>query len=336
MAASRTEFRGKAKVEMSLPALIDLYILSKQIEGRSLKTLTWYRANLERFANFATNGHTPGLSDVSLNQARAFVAHLQGRTTRYEDHHMRPVKEGGLSPHSVHAYVRTLKAFGSWLVEEGYVDTHPFERLKPPKLPQTMIEVLSNEEIRSIVGVINPDTVLGARMHAMVLLLLDTGIRASELCGLTVDNTHLEDGYIKVRGKGNKERIVPFCNTTKKSLLRYLHTFRPEPASEGIEVLFLSVNGVQLTTSGLAQALERLGQAASVPRLHPHLFRHTFAVHYLMNGGDIMTLRLMLGHTTLEVTQMYLHLADSHVRVQHGRFSPVDKLELSGRKRRGR
>lgn len=220
MAAQKTEPRSKKKAEITLPTLIDLFILSKQIEGRSPKTLSWYQANLKRFAGFMTNGHVPTLHEITLDQARAFVVHLQGKTTRFEDHHMRPTKEGGLSPHSVHAYVRTLKTFGSWLVEEGYVEAHPFERLKAPKLPETMIEVLSDDEIRRMVASISVDTALGARVHAMVLLLFDTGLRASELCGLTIENTHLQEGYVKVRGKGKKERIVPFCNTTKKSLLR--------------------------------------------------------------------------------------------------------------------
>ena len=334
MAARRTKPPGKTKAVFSLPTLIELFILSKQIEGRSPKTLSWYQANLERFSDFVTDGQVPTLHEITLDNARSFVAFLQGRSTRYDDHHMRPTKEGGLSPQSVHAYVRTLKTFGSWLVEEEDVEVHPFERLKPPKLPDTIIEVLSDDEIQRMMAAISPDTVLGARLHAMVLLLLDTGLRASELCGLTVANTHLQEGYVKVRGKGEKERIVPFCNVTKKSLLRYLHSYRPEPTSDGVDNFFLSVDGTPLATNGLAQVLRRLGKAADIPRLHPHLFRHTFAVRYLMNGGDIMTLRLILGHKTLEVTQMYIQLAEAHIQVQHSKFSPVDRLDIGKRRRR--
>jgi integrase/recombinase XerD len=189
MAPRTTKPPSKTKADFSLPTLIELFILSKQIEGRSPKTLSWYQANLERFSNFLTGEHTPALQEITLDNARTFVAHLQGKSTRYDEHHMRPTEKGGLSPHSVHAYVRTLKTFGSWLVEEEYVEVHPFQRLKPPKLPDTMIEVLSDDEIRRMLAAISPDTVLGARLHAIVLLLLDTGLRASELCGLTVANT---------------------------------------------------------------------------------------------------------------------------------------------------
>jgi integrase/recombinase XerC/integrase/recombinase XerD len=198
-----------------------------------------------------------------------------------------------------------------------------------------MIEILSDREIARIIQHINPNCFLGARLYLMVLLLLDTGIRASELCTLTLDNTFIEENYIKVTGKGNKERIVPFGATTKKALIRYATTWRPEPVHSDVNELILSVEGRPLSYSGLSHALKRLGQRAGVPRLHAHLFRHTFAVRYLMNGGDVMTLRLMLGHTTLDVTQMYMHLAEAHVKVQHSRFSPVDRLRL-GRRRRQR
>jgi integrase/recombinase XerC/integrase/recombinase XerD len=333
MAGKAVPSVAKTWANTPIVTLIDLFIVSKQIEGRSAKTLTWYRANLERFAGFMTNGHEATLSQLSLDDARAFIAHLQGRTTRYDGHQMRRVQEGGLSPHSVHAYVRTLKVFGNWLCAEGYVRSHPFERLKPPKLPETMIEILSDDEILALIGAVNPNSPLGARMHAIVLLLLDTGIRATELCNLTLDHTNLKDGSIKVRGKGNKERMVPIGGATKKSLMRYIQAFRPEPLHDGVSQVFLSDDATPLTYTGLSQALRRLGKAAGVNRLHAHLFRHTFAVRYLMNGGDIMTLRLILGHTTLEVTQMYMHLAEAHVQIQHHKFSPVDRLGIGKRRR---
>ena len=321
----------REKADIPLTDLINLFVLSKQIEGRSQKTLIWYRGHLDRFAEFATGDRPVALRDLTIAEARAFIAHLQGRTTRYEDHRLRPLKQGGLSPHTIHAYVRTLKVFGNWLHEEGYTGSHPFARLKTPKLPETMIEILTDEEIGRLIKAVNPNCFLGARLYAILLLLLDTGIRASELCGLTMSNTFLQDGYVKVLGKGKKERIVPIGNATKRSLLRYVQMFRPEPTEQAMDQFFLSVNSEPFSYNGLALAIRRLGQSADVPRLHAHLFRHTFAVRYLMNGGDLMTLKLILGHTTLEVTQMYLHLAEAHVQIQHNRFSPVDRLQIAGR-----
>ena len=107
-------------------------------------------------------------------------------------------------------------------------------------------------------------------------------------------------------------------------------TFRPESISDN---LFLSVDGGTLTYNGLKMMIQRLGKKAGVERLHLHLFRHTFAVRYLTNGGDLMTLRLILGHTTLHMTQQYLHLADQHLKIAHNRYSPVDCLGITSSRR---
>ena len=321
-------------MEITLPTLIDLFLTTKQTEGRSPKTISWYREMLTRFARYVGDESEAKLHDIGLDDARAFVAYLQQRTTRYQDHPYKPEKEGGLSSSTIHGHVRALKAFSTWLHEEEFTKKPIFARLRRPKVSQPVIQVLSDQEIAAIVGAINPNTFLGSRLCVMTLLLLDTGIRASELCTLTLGNTFIEDSYIKVLGKGHKERIIPFGATTKKAILRYTHTFRPEPFHAGIDELILSIDGKPITRNGLGQAIKRLGKKAGVPRLHPHLFRHTFSVRYLINGGDVMTLKLMLGHTTLDVTQMYLHLAEAHVQIQHHRFSPVDRLHVSFKRRR--
>jgi integrase/recombinase XerC/integrase/recombinase XerD len=319
-------------MDLELTAMIDLFAATKLTEGRSQTTVDWYKSMLRRFADFASNGHPAKLSELTVDAARSFVAALQSRTTRFEDHPFAPAIDGGLSPYSIHGYVRALKAFSAWLSEENFTNGDRLARLKRPRLPTPVIEILSDDELDRVFLRINPNCTLGARMYAISLLLLDTGIRASELCTLTLANTYFDSDYVKVLGKGNKERIVPFGATTKKALIRYVSLWRPTESGDSPDTLFLSTNGGQLSYSGLRQAMKRLGQRAEIPRLHPHLFRHTFAVRYLMNGGDVMTLKLMLGHTTLDVTQMYMHLAEAHIKVQHHRFSPADRLNL-GRKR---
>jgi len=116
--------------------------------------------------------------------------------------------------------------------------------------------------------------------------------------------------------------------------VKYIHSYQSEAPGNECNAVFLSVEGTPLTYNGLSLIIRRLALGADIPRLHAHLFRHTFAVRYLMNGGDIMTLRLILGHTTLEVTQVYMHLAESHIQVQLSKFSPVDRLDIGKRRRR--
>ena len=321
-------------MDLSLTTAIDLFANTKQIEGRSPKTISWYRGMLSRFAEHVSDGEPTELGSITVADARSFVASLQKRTTRYQHHPLTPEQKGGLSPQTIHGYVRALKAFSAWLAEEEHTSRDIFARLKRPKLPKPILEILSDQEIDDIVRAINPRCELGARSYLMVLLLLDTGIRASELCHLALENTFVDDGYIKVCGKGNRERIVPFGAGTRKALVRYITTWRPEPVDPGTDETILSIHGTPLSYDGLLQAIKRLGRRASVPRLHPHLFRHTFSVRYLMNGGDVMTLRLILGHSTLDVTLMYMHLAEAHVKVQHHKFSPVDRLGIGLRRRR--
>jgi len=320
-------------MEQTIKALIEMFVATKQTEGRTAKTTEWYRQMITRFADYL--GAEPTIKDFTIDNARLFIASLQQRETRYPNHPWREEVEGKLSANTVDGYVRALKAFSSWLAEEGYTRTNILSRLKRPKLPETMIQVLSDEEVQTILEGINENTLLGARQYLIVLLLYDTGIRAQELCTLTLDNVDLEENVIKVMGKGRKERIVPFGSRTKKYLQRYLTTWRPEPDREDNNFLFLSPDGSPLTYSNLSHMIKRLGVNAGIPRLHAHLFRHSFAVRYLMNGGDPMSLKRILGHTTLDVTQVYMHLADDHLKVLHRRFSPVDHLALeTGRKKR--
>ena len=331
---SRTEIiLRREKMTITLPQLIEQFCATKQVEGKTQKTVKWYKESLHRFISYLTNGHETTLSDLTLENARAFVASLQDQEVKWKGHPQQHEKAGKLSAFTVHGYVRALKVFSAWLSDEGYTPQDVLLRLKKPKLPQPLIEVLTDEELNKIMSVVNPNCFLGARLNLIVLLLLDTGIRASELCSLKLADTNLNQGTLKVWGKGNKERIVPFGTVAKKALLRYVTTWRPEPATAQVDTLVLSTDGTELAYWGLMHIIRRLSVTANIERLHAHLFRHTFAVRYLTNGGDVMTLRLILGHTSLQITQQYLHFAEQHIKLSHDRFSPVDRLGIKPRRR---
>jgi site-specific recombinase XerD len=328
---SRTEvILRREKMEITLPVLIDQFCATKQIEGKAPKTVSWYRDCLLRFTRH--QGEDIRLPSFTLENARAFIAVLQEQKSKWIDHPRNHEQEGKLPAFTIHGYIRALKVFSTWLFEEGYASHNILLRLKKPKLPQPLIEVLTNEELDRIISVVNPSCFLGARQYAIVLLLLDTGIRASELCTLKLADADLNRGTLKVCGKGNKERIVPFGAATKKALLRYINTFRPEP-DPNADTLILSTDGTELSYWGLMHIMRRLSTMAGIPRLHAHLFRHTFAVRYLLAGGDVMTLRLILGHTSLEVTKVYLHIAEVDLKLAHERFSPADRLFVGKRRR---
>lgn len=305
----------------SLSELIETFVATKASEGKSAKTTAWYQNMLSRFVSYV--GTEATLADLTLKNARAFTAHLMALDERYSDHPISPAKAGKLSTYTIHGYVRSLKVFAAWLHEEGVLASDPLARLKRPKLPETIIEVLTEEEIGRILVETKPISFMSARLNTMFLVLLDTGIRATELLTLTVSNLDLPHSEMKVKGKGNKERVVPFGPTTKKALLmwtvRYHH--------EGCPLVFHGIDGEALTYTALAHLLKRLGEKADVERLHCHLVRHSFAVRWLVNGGDVMSLKSMLGHQDITTSQLYVHLASKDVQIKHQMASPVENLK---------
>jgi site-specific recombinase XerD len=318
------------KMDTTMDRLIEYFVLTKQIEGKSPRTTEWYAGMLGQFDRFlVAAGHSRHVGDLALEDGRDYITFLQGRTTRFDDHPYAPTQEGSLSVYTIRGHVRALKSLGTWLAQEGYTEGNLFGRLVLPKAPKCLIEILTEEEIQKLLSVMPTTSHLGARCRAMVALFLDTGMRESELITLTIPNLHLDKGFCKVEGKGAKERLLPVSLMTKRDLARYIEVFR-EPAVE-TDIVFLSHDGYKMTRGGVYQIIERLGKRAGIPRLHPHLLRHTFATHYLINGGDPFTLQQILGHEKLETVKIYLHLANAHDRMRHENFSPVAQI----RPRRG-
>jgi len=160
------------------------------------------------------------------------------------------------------------------------------------------------------------------------MMLIDAGLRIGEIVRLKMDDLHLDEGIIKVLGKGKKERFVPIGSNSQKVLQRYLFRYRPRQNDSQNVHVFLSIGGKPLTENGLKLMFARLAQRSGVKRLHAHLCRHTFATKFLINGGDVFTLQQILGHSTLEMVRHYVNLASNHVALQHRRFSPLDRLNL--------
>ena len=160
------------------------------------------------------------------------------------------------------------------------------------------------------------------------MLLIDTGIRSGELIKLKIEDVRMNEGLLKVTGKGRKERIVPMGSNAQRVLQRYLFRYRPKPANPNITNVFLSELGGPFTENGLKLVFSRLAKKSGVARLHAHLCRHTFATRFLINGGDVFSLQQILGHSSLEMVRNYVNLASSHIIIQHQKFSPLDRLNI--------
>jgi integrase/recombinase XerD len=165
----------------------------------------------------------------------------------------------------------------------------------------------------------------------MIMLLYDTGIRLSELISLDFRKIDFNQSCLVVNGKGNRERTVPFGREARRTLWRYMTSFRPEPDSPQVIQMFLTNKGLPLKPRAVQSMLSRLGKRAGISevRCSPHTLRHTFAKQYLMCGGDVFSLQRILGHSSLEVVKIYINLLSSEICRQHSKFSPLDNMEMA-------
>jgi len=314
------------KSEISLRLLIEQFDIHNRVEGQSPKTREWYNSSLGQLvAYLEAESMSAKLGEIDFRSVENYILYLQSKR-KWDDHPSIPGRDRTLSPVSVRTKVRAVRAFFSWLHKEGFTEANLLADLRPPKAPRKLVRVLTTEEIRKLLSAIDRKTTVGARDFAIVTMLLDTGLRLSEVTNLQMRDLLLENGYVKVLGKGGKERIVPFGATVSLALTRYIAFFRGEAAHPGIGSVFLTVDSHPMTSKAVYLALKRLAGKTDVKRLHPHLCRHTLAVNYLMNGGDVFSLQQILGHASLEMVRRYVALASSQVIVQHRKFSPMDRL----------
>jgi integrase/recombinase XerC len=260
-----------------------LFLAAKAAEGAAAKTLTWYAMILRRAVTSFGDGRP--VDSLAGPELRAWLLEL--RTT--------------LSPISVAGYVRTLKVLGNWLAAEELSPATALRSLRKPRVPNKLIEPVGDDAMRRLLGIAS------VRDRAILLLLLDTGLRVSEAAGLRLGDLR-PDGTLKVRGKGSKERIVPVGSTARSAIVRYLGQRGTGSADDA---LFLGRRG-PLDARGIQQLVRRLKTRIGVTaRLSPHSLRHTFARSYLVNGGDVFSLQRILGHTTLDMVKRYVALPTS-------------------------
>jgi len=286
---------------------------------------------LERFLD--SEGLPTDVTQIWAGEIRAFIIYLQ-RKRCFSEHPCSRPQEKVLSSHSVNSYMRSIRAFWSWLIAEGIIDRTPFSIVKVPKAQKKVVNTFSGKQLEALLAAIDLSTAEGFRDYTLVLTLLDTGLRISELTGLKMDDLRLEDGLLKVMGKGGKERLIPFGRTVQRLLWRYISQHRPEPLNPRCSVVFLSRDGRPLSRNHVKNRMSKYGRRSGLQgvRCSPHTLRHTAAVTFLRNGGDVFSLQRLLGHTTLEMTRHYCEIADVDVKRAHQTASPVDNMELTNRK----
>jgi site-specific recombinase XerD len=313
--------------------LIQGYRLFARSEGMSPNTITLNVAALNRLKEFLeTNGFTTDASRIGVREIREFIIYLR-QVKAWSRHPSIRTKARGLSQNTVNCYLRSVSAFWSWLVSEEIVPFNPFTRVRIPKPQRKVIPTFSEEQIQALLSTINQSNPCTARDQTMLLVFLDTGVRVSELVNIKMEHTYLDEGMVKVLGKGAKERMVPIGKRVQRALWKYLNQNRPEPANPGDDRVFLTRGGKPLTGKVMWKLFTRHAGKAGIRGMKssPHVFRHTFAITYLRNGGDVFSLQRILGHSSLDVVRIYVNLAQADIKAAHRRYSPTDNMRLRTR-----
>lgn len=334
---STGKWNRAGSLTLSFKALLEEYRLSLEASNRSLKTITWYLENLTRFFNFLdSNGLLKSLGTLGARDLETYILHLK-QLHRWETHpHIRS-KSDGLSAHSIQGHIRAIKAFWTWLFKNGYLDHNTFAGFPLPKAPEKPFATMTVEQINQLLNAINRLTPKGAQLYMMIILLIDTGVRISELLNIQIRDIDLAHGFIQVLGKGGKVRTVPISSEAKKELMLYITGYCSQPCNGDSEHLFPDGQGGPVSVNSVQQALRRLAARAGIQgvRCSPHTFRHTFATEFTANGGGAFALRDIMGHVSINTTLKYMHLKPHDLQRMHAQYSPLARLNLSGTTRKG-
>lgn len=309
--------------EVRFSQVIEGYFLAARARRLSANTLANYAYGFRRFAVWL--GEDQVLARVTAGDVRAFLGSLEE-----------------LAPKSILNIHVALSSLWTWAVGEGLAESNVVREVTPPKPDRKEILPYSKEDLRAMLracertrGYSRPGKVrcnnrrpTALRDKAMILLLVDTGIRATELCELRVYQVDLRNERLTVMGKGRRERMLPISARTGQAIWRYLAT-REGAATQGSQqaatagMLFVTGPGRPMDRNHLRRMLKRAGERGGVQGVTVHRFRHTFAIEFLRNGGNAFALQRMLGHSSLEMVRRYLAIAEADVESAHRNASPV-------------
>lgn len=235
------------------------------------------------------------------------------------------IKGEGKSSRTLARHIASIRSFHQFLLREKAVGHDPTVHIETPQLDKNLPKVLSVNDVQSLLEAPDLSTLFGIRDKAMLELLYGTGTRISELLDLNLDDIHLSIGFVKCRGKGNKERIIPIGTEATKAMERYLKEARPKLRKDKnkTDALFLNHHGNRLTRQGFWKNLKKLALKADIKKeLTPHTLRHSFATHLLENGADLRAVQEMLGHADISTTQIYTHVSKSRLKDVYKQYHP--------------
>ncbi|ADU30391.1 tyrosine-type recombinase/integrase [Evansella cellulosilytica] len=305
-----TRVKKQNKINLSLTEMYERFLLFKKSEGLSKQTLFDYDVHFKYLLDFLER-------DLMADEMTTEIF-LEYRNYMLNDL--------GLKASTVNIRLRTIRAFLRYSYEEGWIDQPIHEKFKPVKAPQKEVDALSPREIKLLLSQINDDYYAGFRDKVLFFTMLDSMARISELLAIKRENVDLRNGVIKLEADGTKtkvDRFVPISTRTSKLLQEYIN----ETSDFEQEILFLTYDGQVLSANTVRKSLMDYGKAAGINKqVSPHIWRHSGAILYIMNGGDPFSLKSILGHTTLHMTNHYVQMANTDVKKRHNQFSAIKSL----------
>lgn len=286
---------------MELSRALEEYLSYLAIErGSSSNTVKAYRHDLTRYIAWLAERGIDKPDEVSRELIEQHIAELSSQ---------------GLAASSVERAASAVKGFHRFMLTDEIADTLPTADLPLPAKPSRLPDVISREDAARLLDQPFPQTPTGLRDHAVLEVLYGCGLRASELTGLDLTATLLDEGLLRVLGKGSKERVVPVMGAAAEALGAYLEKGRGALAGRRpTQAVFLNTHGGRLSRQSVHAIVEKYGRVVGLKGLHPHTLRHSFATHLLEGGADLRVVQELLGHANVATTQLYTHLDRSHIR----------------------
>ena len=293
-----------------LDNLVDQYINYLLVEkGLSDNTIESYSSDLALYLEFLKKNGVKNISDAG---------------TAVMLKHLAALRDAGLGAKSRTRHLVTLRGFYRFLMQEKIVKHNPSKIINLPKSVLKLPDVLSVEEVKKLLNICDTKKPKGIRDAAMIELLYAAGLRVSELVNVKFQNINMEAGFVRVFGKGSKERVVPIGLYAKEKIDHYIKSSRPLLLKNEVsQYLFIARAGKPMTRQGFWKQLKKYGETAGIKkRVTPHSLRHSFASHLLEGGADLRAVQVMLGHVDISTTQIYTHVARKHLKEMHEKYHP--------------
>ncbi|MDR2828067.1 MAG: site-specific tyrosine recombinase XerD [Acholeplasmatales bacterium] len=299
---------------MKIDFLVKDYIYYLRTErGLSRNTIVSYNKDVDDYLSFLKKYYSiDDLKDVSKKEIEAYLKNL---------------KKHELTASSISRKLSAIKSFHKFLYLEKEVEIDISKDFESPKIDKKLPNVLSIEEVLSLLEKTDKDTPLGYRNKALIELIYGSGLRVSELLNIKIKEMHYNESFITIIGKGNKERIVPISEASKEAIKKYLSNGRLLLTKKTVnEYLFVNTYGNKLSRQGFFKILKGLAEEANITiEVTPHTLRHTFATHLLENGIDLRTLQKLLGHEDISTTQIYTHISNKRMQEVYNKSHPRAK-----------